>query len=735
MIKIGARRLLWIRTRVGKFRKSQQKFVPFTGWFSQQRQVILTSSSIAAIVIALRALGLLQPLEWSVLDLFFRLRPLEPIDERILIVGIDESDLQTYGFPIPDNKLAQLLEQLNAAEPQVIGLDLYRDLPTPPGHGELVQAFQSIPNIIGIETFESGNTEAVNPPPVLSDKNQVGFNNFMVDTDGVVRRGLLHVWFPDNVILQSFPLKVATLYLENQGVSLPSLKPSFDFPVGQGNITRFRKNDGAYIRADARGYQFLANLRGPAGQFRQVSMTEVLEGRVSSELIRDRIILIGPTASSVKDIHFTSYSGGLFQSREKMYGVELMANFVSQILSTALDGRTQIRVWSDPLEWLWILAWSWVGASLCWRLRAPYRSTALVVLLGTGLSGGAFLIFCYGWWIPVVPPLMTLLGSAVVVVGYLAHLQGEFKRSTDFLSSVINTIPDPIYVKNKDHQKIVINQAYCKLVGYPMKTLISKSDYELFPQQEAEIFWQQDERAFYSSGEQENEEKLTNAQGETHFIATKRSLHRDGAGNLFLVGVIRDITERKRSEEELKRIADELKIHAEQDSLTGLANRKVFNERLAQSLEWATNNNKLVALLYLDLNDFKLINDTMGHHIGDLVLKTVAQRLQGCLRSSDMVARLGGDEFTVILPGIPRKSDVIRVANKILQTITEEVQFEGQSVLITTSIGISIYPLDTQDVNLLVQKADEAMYRAKRLGKNRYEFASSQLQRKPIKSD
>ncbi|ERT07576.1 diguanylate cyclase domain protein [Lyngbya aestuarii BL J] len=725
--------MLWIlRTRVGKLQKYKQKLASLTGWFSQNRRVILTSSSIAGIVIAMRALGFLQPLEWSVLDLFFRWRPLEPIDERILIVGIDESDLQAYGFPIPDNKLAQLLQQINAAEPQAIGLDLYRDLPTEPGYAELVQAFQTIPNIVGIETFESGNGSAVNPPPILAQKDQVGFNNFMTDTDGVVRRGLLHVWFPDDVILESFPLKLATIYLENQGVSLPSLAPATDFPLGEGNITRFRQNDGAYVRADAGGYQFLANLRGPMGRFRRVSMTEVLEGRVPSELIRDRIVLIGPTAPSVKDTHFTSYSGGLFQSREKMYGVELMANFVSQILSTALDNRTQIQVWSDPVEWLWILGWSWVGASLCWKLRAPYRSTTLVLLLSVGLSGGAYLLFCYGWWIPVVPPLITLLASAAVVVGYLAHLQGEFKRSTDFLSSVINTIPDPIYVKNKNHHKIVINQAYCKLVGYPMQTLMSKSDYELFPQQEADIFWKQDELAFYLAGEQENEEKLTDAQGITRFIATKRSIHRDAAGNIFLVGVIRDITERKCLEEELKRIAAELehynaqlKVHAEQDPLTGLANRKVFNERLAQSLEWATNNNKLVALFYLDLNDFKIINDTMGHHIGDLLLKTVAQRLNDCLRSSDTVARLGGDEFTVILPGIPRKADVARVAKKILQTITQEAHLDGHIVSVTTSIGISVYPLDAHDLNLLTQKADDAMYRAKRSGKNRYKFATS----------
>lgn len=705
------------------------------GWFSQNYRVILTSASIAGIIIGLRSLELLQPIEWSVLDLFFRLRPLEPVDERILIVGIDESDLQAYGFPVSDEKLAQLLQKINAAQPQAIGLDIYRDLPTEPGYEQLVQAFETIPNLVGIETFETSESEAINPPPILAEKNKVGFNNFMNDTDGVVRRGLLHVWFSNNVILQSFPLKLAAIYLENQGVSLPSLESSNNFPIGSGNIIRFRENDGAYIKADAGGYQFIANLRGPKDRFQQVSMTDVLEGKVSPELMRDRIVLIGSTAPSVKDLHFTSYSGGWFKPREEMYGVELMANFISQILSTALDNRSPIRVWSEPMEWLWIFGWSWLGASLCWKLAAPYRSTVLVLILGIGLTGSAYLVFYFGWWIPVIPPLIALSSSAAVVIGYLAHLQGEFKRSTDFLSSVINTIPDPIYVKNKNHKKIVINQAYCKLVGYPMQTLMNQSDDQLFPQQEADLVWQQDELAFYSAGEQENEEKLTDAQGITHFIATKRSIHRDGAGNIFLVAVIRDITERKRIEEELKRIAAELenhnaqlKVHAEQDPLTGLANRKLFHERLVQSLAWAKENNKLVALFYLDLNDFKIVNDTMGHHIGDLLLKTVAQRLNGCLRSSDMVARLGGDEFTVILPGIPRQSDVVKVADKILQTVAQEAYLEEHTVSVTTSIGISIYPLDTQDLEVLMQNADDAMYRAKRLGKNRYQFATSTTQ-------
>jgi diguanylate cyclase (GGDEF)-like protein/PAS domain S-box-containing protein len=460
-------------------------------------------------------------------------------------------------------------------------------------------------------------------------------------------------------------------------------------------------------------------------------MRDILENRIPPESIKDRIIVIGSMAPSVKDFEFTSYSDGVFKASTPIYGVELQAQLTSQIISAVLDDRSLIKVLPEPLEWLWILGGSWVGAALSWKLQSPRRSVGLIILITIGITGITYLAFLQGWWIPVIPANLALVGSAGVIIAHFAHLQGELKRSTEFLQSVINTIPDPIFVKNKDHQKIVLNQAYAKFVGYPLSLLMEKDDAELFPKHEAELFRQQDELAFHTNWEQENEEQLTDAHGVTHYIATKRSLHQDSAGNLFLVGVIRDITERKLLEDNLKQIAAELKrsnaelrVSAEHDPLTGLPNRNLFQERLNQSLEWAESQNRLVALLFLDLNNFKDVNDQQGHHIGDLLLKTVANRLKGCLRGSDTVSRLGGDEFTVILPGIPSKSDAARVAQKILDTITQEFVLEGHHLSITTSIGISFYPTDTQDQETLIKLADTAMYRAKTAGKNLYEFAN-----------
>ena len=282
----------------------------------------------------------------------------------------------------------------------------------------------------------------------------------------------------------------------------------------------------------------------------------------------------------------------------------------------------------------------------------------------------------------------------------------------------------------------MINEAFCRLIGYQREYLLEKSDYEFFHEDEANIFRQQDQLVFDSRQPKEHEEKFTNANGNTHLIATKRSLHKDAAGNFFLVGIIHDITERKRLEEELKHKAAELSRHnnelkskeddlrylAYHDPLTGLPNRKFFTEQLQESVNWAKTNNLLLGLLFIDLDGFKQVNDTLGHELGDRLLLSVSKRLISCLRGSDIVSRLGGDEFTVILRAIPTVEVAAKIAQKILSSMNESIILEGHIVKISASIGISIYPLNSEDSQILIQKADAAMYSAKQVGKNCYKF-------------
>ncbi len=712
---------------------------------SRGHRELITAASVAVCVLLLHSIGLLQSLELAALDQFFHLRPNEPPEERITIVVIDEASLNEVGsWPIPDAKIAQLLQKLNVHKPRAIGLDIYRNLPVEPGNQELRNAYKSMPNLIGIQLLTNDKNVSVLPPQGLA-QDQVGFNNVLYDLDGKVRRSLLY-WHVKSQVHESFALKLALLYLKPEGITPTKAKNNPKYlQLGKAVFTRFEANDGAYVGADARGYQILSNFPKPECQsssgelcsFRQVSMRDVLADKVEENLIKDRIILIGSTAPSLQDFVFIPYSSSLMGTAKPVPGIQLQAYFISELISAALQGRPLLKVWPDLVEDLWIFIWSYLGTVMTWRIRHATKSFLSILVSCFVLTLSAYLAFLYGWWIPLIPSLFSFCSSAIWMTSRIAHMQEEWKRSKEFLHHVINTIPDPIFVKNEQHQWIVLNEAYCRFIGYPNKLLIEKSDYDFFPEHEADVFRQQDDLVFRTQQPQEHEEEFTNSDGQTHQIATKRSLHKDSAGNFFLVGVIRDITQRKLMEEQLKRTAaelyrsnnelklkeDHLRYLAYHDPLTGLSNRKFFAEQLYESLHWAQHNNLLLGLLFIDLDGFKEVNDTLGHETGDRLLMTIARRLSNSLRASDTVSRLGGDEFTVILRAIPNVQIAAKIAAKILASISKPIVLDGYAIRVSASIGISIYPYNSQDSETLMKQADAAMYRAKHLGKNRYDFA------------
>ncbi|MBI1786378.1 MAG: EAL domain-containing protein [Acidobacteria bacterium] len=173
---------------------------------------------------------------------------------------------------------------------------------------------------------------------------------------------------------------------------------------------------------------------------------------------------------------------------------------------------------------------------------------------------------------------------------------------------------------------------------------------------------------------------------------------------------------------EQRRLSEQLAYQALHDSLTGLPNRTLFEERLRQALAFARRHGHLVALMYLDLDRFKLINDTLGHAAGDVLLRQVAWRLRGCVRETDTLARISGDEFTVIATGLKQPEDATVVAEAILNAFRTPFQIEKRELFVTASIGISIYPQDATEATILQRNADSSMYRAKHSGKNGYQY-------------
>ncbi|HET7436546.1 MAG TPA: EAL domain-containing protein [Thermoanaerobaculia bacterium] len=201
------------------------------------------------------------------------------------------------------------------------------------------------------------------------------------------------------------------------------------------------------------------------------------------------------------------------------------------------------------------------------------------------------------------------------------------------------------------------------------------------------------------------------------FETTSRAIYGVHGEISEIVSVSRDVSERRRAEEQIE-------YQAYHDALTGLPNRLLFRDRLTVALAHAKRQQSTVVVMFLDLDRFKYVNDTLGHSLGDELLRAIAERLLASLREEDTVARMGGDEFTILLADLASPDDAPKIAQKLLEAVAQPVQIEGHELYITTSIGIAVYPNDGDTAEGLLKNADQAMYRAKEAGRNSYQLCT-----------
>ena len=389
------------------------------GQWRRWRGVFVTVPSVASGLLILRLTGAFQFMELMALDQMFRLRPAEPIDPRIILVTIDESDIKHLGqWPMADATLARTLLLIRQQQPSVVGLDLFRDLPVEPGHLELTNVFAAMPNLFGVEkVIKTARGERIQAPFALKQRDQVTASDLLLDPDNRIRRSLLYLRTPDDRSIFTLGAQLAFAYLDQQGIERQPLTPDqMTFRLGRATFTPLTPNAGGYVGMDAGGYQILANFPRFQGGFRTVSLTDLLQGNVSPELMRDRIVLVGLTAESIEDKFFTAYTTDALTAPA---GVEVHALLASQLLSAALEGRPLLQVWPELLEWLWIIGWSGIGAVIGWTSSSPRQTVLRVVGLGGVLLGVAYALFLAGWWIIVVPPLLALVGAAIASNSYL----------------------------------------------------------------------------------------------------------------------------------------------------------------------------------------------------------------------------------------------------------------------------------------------------------------------------
>lgn len=434
------------------FRLHTFRWKPSGQWLKLFRYLWL-SPVITASVIALQSTGFLQLLDWATYDQFVRWRPLEPPDSRIVIVTIDEPDLKKLGqWPIPDAILAELIEKIKLQNPIAIGLDIYRNLPVQPGHEDLIKVFKTTPNLVGVEkVVEDQNRASIEPPPILKDKKQVGAADLILDADGKIRRALLSIKPPERPTILNLGATVALIYLQTQGIT-PKMTENQQVILGKAEFTRFTENDGGYVRADDDGYQILLNYRGSQDNFHKISMTQVLNNEIPPDFFRDKIVFIGPFAQSLNDLFFTPYTSNLFSINDRTPGVIIHANIASQLISSAVDGRTLIHVWSDRTEWFWVFLWSTVGSSLGWIYGGTRWTVYWLILASGGLIIISYSAFMSGWWLPLVSPLLALVSSGMVVTAYIANVERQDRKMvmTLFQRYVTPKIAETIWQNRED---------------------------------------------------------------------------------------------------------------------------------------------------------------------------------------------------------------------------------------------------------------------------------------------
>jgi diguanylate cyclase (GGDEF)-like protein len=290
--------------------------------------------------------------------------------------------------------------------------------------------------------------------------------------------------------------------------------------------------------------------------------------------------------------------------------------------------------------------------------------------------------------------------------------------------AVLAAIPDTFFRLNRDGFYLDYEQGHDSGAAFPTEHCVGKHITEVLPKDIADRLLEQMVGVLESQQVRSVDYELVRFGNVQHFEAR---LVTTGASEV--LGLVRDISERKRTEEQIRRLAY-------CDSLTGIPNRQAFLETLERELHRSKSGNKKFAVLFMDLDAFKRINDTLGHNVGDHLLKIVSERLRETIRPSDLVsrgdqshnlARLGGDEFTILIPDLERVENALTVAQRVKDAMRRPFLIEGHEIFVTASIGISLFPEDGDDCNSLLKYADTAMYHAKNCGKNNAKLYSSSL--------
>lgn len=371
------------------------------------------------LVMAARLTGSLQGLEWFALDTYLRLRPPEPEDDRIVMVGIDTADLQKIGYPIPESAVVNLLNTLQAYHPTVIGLHIFQSQ-MKAGQPPLFSALQQRQNLIVMNKILPASDQL--PAPSGFPESQVGFADIVPDSDNHLRRAMLGSYdpIPPQDYKRSLIIRLVEAYLVSRDPTLTlqnGIRDPDAMRFGSIEIPRLLPSSGGYVGAETAGPQTLLNFRMGAHPFRMLSLSQIQAKQFDPAWLRDRIVLVGITDPTIRPNIETA-------AASPTNSLQIQAHAISQIISAVQDQRLLLNTWTDPWEYLWILTWGGLAILLGHSNFAPKTKLLLLGMMQVGLLIGSYLLLLLlGWWIPVIPATLAWLFTGI---GYTAFYKYDW---------------------------------------------------------------------------------------------------------------------------------------------------------------------------------------------------------------------------------------------------------------------------------------------------------------------
>ncbi len=631
-----------------------------------------------------------------------------PAPADVLIVAIDEQSLTELGrWPWPRRLHAQLLERLSEAGAAGVALDIIFAEPAaddPAGDALLAQALQKNGHAVLPVLPEQLRGQLVETLPLsllTEAAAALGHIDIELDRDSIVRNSYLKAG-------------LGKPHWPSLGLALLEQQEPAAWNRLAEKIPALGHTGSPY--AWVRNYRIGIPFAGPPGHFQQISFVDILRERVPAEDLRDKLILVGVTAPGLAAALPTPVSG----LSQPMSGTEIHAN-VLDALRRGLVIKSLAAPWQLALTLMLVLA-----ATLLYSHATPPRRVLLITfgLLLLTLAGSALLLVTTGWWFAPAPALLAIsLSYPLWSWRRLEYTLRSLAQEKERAEVTLQSIGDAVITTDADGKVSYLNPTAERMTGWalaeardqPLDVVV-----RLIDQKQRNTLGLSLDRCLeqgVSSTLERQGDLLVSRSGEEYTIRALTAPIRSEGRVFGAVLAISNLTE-------MYRLAERLAYQANHDTLTRLPNRNLLMDRLDHALALSQRSGGWVAVLFIDLDNFKQVNDSLGHAAGDALLRAVAERLSGCVRSHDTLARLGGDEFILVLENLPREELVAAVARKIMEVLQPPFLLGGNEFFISSSIGISLFPKDGADRETLLRNADMAMYRAKKQGRSNFQFYS-----------